>query len=203
MNWFRNLFNKTSKGATDSGAGAATVPPETADQIYASAMSDMQKMMSGSLDISAGDVIGRITKAAEMGYQPAVRELQRLSSNISRLQHPNYWEQITLQAKAGDPEACMRLHSGYSQGDLYGNRLQKSEEMARHWLIKAADLGHSTAQNLLGMHLLCEGKRSEGFAYIKKSVLNGNQDAYNFLKRLHPEVAEEIAWKEIDEKKQW
>ena len=193
MKWLTGLFPKKRTENLPVTQNKAEMPPESAEHIYSKAMGDMEKMLSGDLDVSPSDVIQRLSKAAGMGHQAASIELQRIGKNIFQIEATDFWANETLRANAGDPKACMTLFQGYDNGEFLGNKLEKSKEKARVWLVKAADLGNTNAQLLLGLYLVEDKQKSEGFAYLKKAAINGNNNAYEHLKRFYPEVAQEVA----------
>lgn len=77
-------------------------------------------------------------------------------------------------AQSGDAESQYRLAMMYRDGN---GTFDKSEELYREWIRKAAEQGHSQAQVEYGDILEHEGKRNEAVPFYQSAADMGNNDA--------------------------
>jgi hypothetical protein len=103
--------------------------------------------------------------------QPADKQPNRLSI-----------EELTARAPAGDVEAQYHLGQAYENG--FGVKKDPSE--AAHWYQRAAEQGHSDAQNSLGLLLTTARQDYAGAAqWFGRAADHGNPDAQYNLGVLH------------------
>lgn len=198
MNWLKKIFSPPVKVVPKANV-APVESPETPNEMHSRAMAKMAKLLSGDMNISMSEVIEPLSKAASMGHQPAISELNRIRRNIAKIEDPNFWENETRRAEGGDASACFSLFAGYDQGEYLGNKMEKSAEKARFWLIKSADLGKVSAQHLLGRYLEIEGNQAAGVVYLKKAALQGDKEAYVYLEKIDAKAASDVSKALLDD----
>ena len=80
---------------------------------------------------------------------------------------------VKQAAAEGDIDSQVRL----ADMTFFGNGVEMDRETAHNMIDKAIEKGNAYAMERKGFYLICEGMKTEGFDWFKKSAEAGNADA--------------------------